>query len=289
MRVDLRGEANHALAGGATMRHIHLTRAACAAALLALAPGCLSVCHPVEAPPPADIFPCHEVPQACKNRVHVFFLHGLDPLDFANFQGVHDYVRSLGFLKTYFGLPFHAFHFEKELRRVHEADPEARFVLVGFSYGAGLVRDIACTVQKAGIAIDLVVYMDGVRLEQRDLHRPANVGRVINVLAFDRSADSNVAEAENHVLEGVWHFGMPSHPQVLRLLGRELGELAAQVPFVQYGAGMPGGPVRAVPLPQRENETWGFLRPDEHAKGAEAPAPTADASAAPPAREAVSR
>ena len=90
--------------------------------------------------------------------------------------------------------------------------------------------------------------------------------RVINVLAFDRNAESNIPTAENHVVEDVWHFGTPTHPQTLRLLGQELGVIAARVPFVQMGVAREGPPVTAPPQPRKDGEPWGFLRPDEHAR-----------------------
>jgi len=249
--------------------------AALALLALSLSPGCLRFCHPVEAPPPEEAA-CHELPQACKNHVYVFFVHGLDPLDLANLSGVNDHVRSLGFIKTYYGQPFHVYHFAGELRKVHECDPEARFVLVGFSYGAGLARDLAGAVEKDGIAVDLLIYIDGARLEASPLTSPPNVVRVVNVLGPDRDDNANVPGAENHVVDDVWHFGTPTHPQTLRILEQELGAVAERVPVVQtLPVTGPGAmPVLPPPLPAG----WGFLRPDGHARGAERPPPMADAS-----------
>src|SRR5439155_11479436 len=115
--------------------------------------------------------------------VHVFLIHGMDPLDFANLSGVRDYIQSLGFIKTHYGQLYHLWEFKKELRRVHEEDPEARFVLIGFSFGANMVRELANAVKQDGIVIDLLVYLGGNTLENTPPNRPDHVLHIVNILA----------------------------------------------------------------------------------------------------------
>src|SRR5437763_11677820 len=75
--------------------------------------GCLSFCHPIDPIAPEQAAPAQALPEACRHHVYVFFIHGLDPLDFANLSGVRDYVQSLGFIKTYYGQLYHLWYFEK--------------------------------------------------------------------------------------------------------------------------------------------------------------------------------
>src|SRR4051794_18338269 len=53
---------------------------AVALAALAAAPGCLRFLHPVDPPTKEQIAPSAALPNCCRNHVHVFFIHGMDPL-----------------------------------------------------------------------------------------------------------------------------------------------------------------------------------------------------------------
>jgi hypothetical protein len=207
--------------------------AGCALLALTLGTGCLGFVHPVDPLPPKNVFRCEGVPQACKNRVHVFVVHGIDPLDLANLDGLCDYLHELGFIKTHFGLPYHAYQFDREIRKIHEEDPEVRFVVIGFNYGAGIARDLACSAGVSKIPIDLLVYLDGLQLAQRPLDRPGNALRVLNVLTKKGSPTLKIAKAVNAECDDVWHFGAPTHPHTLKLLAGELAQVAARVPIVE--------------------------------------------------------
>jgi hypothetical protein len=236
------------------------------AAGLAGGPGCLSFCHPVD-PPKADLVqPCQDAPKFCRDHVYFFFVHGLDPLDFANLSGVRDYVQALGFTKTYYGQLYHSFLFEHEIHRIHHDDPEAHFVLVGFSYGANVVRHLAHSAQKDGITIDLLVYLGGNTLENIPEDQPENALQIVNILAsgwiwngatFDR--------AENIHEPDVWHFGSPTHPQTLQTLARELGLIAARLPVPQSEetAAEEQGPSPRLLAPggSAQRGEWDFLKP----------------------------
>lgn len=268
------------------------------AALLAGASGCLSFCHPIDPPKPPERAPCEALPQACRNRVHIFFIQGLDPLDFDNLDGVAEYVQQLGFIKTYYGQLYHTWYFEDELRKVHKEDPEARFVLVGFSFGANMVRCICNSVKKDDIRIDLLVYLGGNTLENTPPNRPDNVLRVVNILATGWIWNgATLDNAENLNYSDCWHFGSPSHPQTLEVLRRELPVVASRVPIVFRAEPEPPPPgptprplpppreVLPQPLPEDEKapqrlppprqvpdqtaarDEWDFLKPDGSAGG----------------------
>jgi hypothetical protein len=196
-----------------------------------LTSGCLGFVHPIHSPQKEDLAACTEVPAACKNRVHIFLINGLDPFEVGNLKGLQDYLHSLGFIKTWYGQPFHAFLFAKEILKIHAEEPTARFVLIGFSYGAGLARDVVDDMCKAGIPADLLVYIDGVDLTQRRLDRPHHALRVINILSCYRDAERKLEAAENMQYDDVWHFGAPTHPKTLKMLAEELAVVALRVPI----------------------------------------------------------
>jgi hypothetical protein len=284
--------------------------AGCAFLALTLCPGCLGFVHPIGSAKHKEVLPCESVPVPCKNRVHIFIVHGIDPLDIANLAGLCEYLNSLGFIKTHFGLPYHVYLFDREIRKIHEEDPTSRFVLIGFSYGAGLVRDLVYSAATSNIPIDLLVYLDGVPLGQRALDRPANALRVLNILTTFRSPTLKLPEAVNADVEGVWHFGAPTHPQTLKMLAEELVPVALRVPIIETPLPpLPGGPrphvvpdnrqrlppplanprspeklpaPREVPPGQARRDAWDFLRPDGGATGVPGTKPISEAQSAGP-------
>jgi hypothetical protein len=215
-----------------------------------------------------------------KHKVHVFFVHGLDPFDLSNFQGLHDYIQSLGFIKTYYGWTYHGYFFDKQIRKLHEEEPDARLVLIGFSYGASMVRDLAHSLNAAGLAVDLVVYIDGVQSDKRPLRRPANAQRMINILAGSRSDRQMMTDAENHRHDNAGHFDTVAHPRTLQVLARALTDVARAVPIVLR---VGHEPPPQLPAPTEAKKDWSFLRPDEYGHGMAGGKPTNAAFESPPA------
>jgi hypothetical protein len=249
-----------------------------AACLLALFPftfaGCLCYLHPVPLPPLAYTQACHVVPKCARDHVYIFFIHGMDPLDYANLTGVRDYVQQLGFHKTYYGQMYHTPYFDHEIRRIHREDPEAHFVLLGFSFGTNFARSIVQSVKDEGIHIDLLVYCGANTLHNNEWDQPKNAGRILNILAwgFIWNGDT-MSEAENINVPDVWHFGSPSHPKTLEWLAKELAVVAASVPFVEPAepviSAEPSGTAEpeTAPTPRpvtpetAERDEWDFLKP----------------------------
>ncbi|HZT81346.1 MAG TPA: hypothetical protein VFA26_14045 [Gemmataceae bacterium] len=241
------------------------------AAGLAAGPGCMCMIHPIDRASPEVLEPCRAAPKGAREHVYVFFVHGMDPLDCANLTGVRDYVQSLGFTKTYYGQLFHTWHFEGEIKKVKEKDPDARIVLIGFSFGANMVCHLANAAKKDGIPIDLMVYLGGNTMKNEPHDQPENVHRMINILAQGCIWNGDTLErAENIQVTGVWHFGSPTHPYTLEVLARELAAVAASVPVPAPPPEpvLPAWPETAPPPRRSTSEKpgtprgdWDFLRP----------------------------
>jgi hypothetical protein len=242
------------------------------AATLLTGTGCLTFCHPV--PPPAKemVAESAALPDGCRNHVYIFLIHGLDPLDAANISGLNDYLRSLGYIKTYYGQLYHLWYFQKELARIHKEDPEARFVLIGFSFGANLVREVAQEARAEQCVIDLLVYLGGNTLEDVPYDRPDNVLKLVNILAAGCVWNGAELEgAENLHVTDVFHFGSPTHQQTLEVLRRELPVVASRVHFTAPAnepfpldaseLGPTPRPVQ-VPPPEGPRDEWDFLKPE---------------------------
>jgi hypothetical protein len=175
------------------------------------------------------------IPAPSRNHVHIFLIHGMDPLDLANMAGLTEYVQQLGYIKTHYGQLYHLWEFKKELRQVHECDPEARFVLIGFSFGANMVRELANAVKDEGVVIDLLVYLGGNTLENTPPNQPDHVIHIVNILAAGCIWNgAQMDRADNHHFTDVWHFGSPTHRKTRELLAYELAVVASRVPFIEF-------------------------------------------------------
>jgi hypothetical protein len=221
--------------------------------------GCMTFLHPIEPPPPEVHTVCKAYPPCCRDHVYVYIIHGMDPFDWANLAGLYDYVQALGFRKTCLGQLYHTLKFEKDMRRVRAEDPSARFVLVGFSFGANMVRYLANSAREDGFPVDLLVYFGGNTLKNEAYDQPDNTAHIVNVLACGAVWNGTwMDRAENVYVGDVYHFGSPSHPYSLEMLARELAVVASHVEVVE------DGPV----VPAEHMGEWDFLKPVSRLKPA---------------------
>jgi hypothetical protein len=232
--------------------------------------GCLGFVHSVPPPPTEQAESALSLFKASRDHVYVMFVNGLDPVNYGNLLGLRDYVTALGFHKTYYGQIYHLWYFEQEIRRVHEADRDARFVLVGFSLGVNVIDAVAKGVKDDGIPIDLLVFLSGNHpVMHMPKDRPENVGRIVNILASGLLKSRGERDwAENVRLKDTRHFDSPTHQETLDTLARELTMLAASVPVVQPEETMPPAleetpTPRPLQLPRAaaRKDAWDFLKP----------------------------
>lgn len=233
--------------------------------------GCLRYLNPVIPLPLELVEPCKSLPKPCKSHVHIFLMSGMDVLNCGNLTGVRDYLLALGFNQTYHGYLHHAPWFDSELRRLHKEDADARFALIGYGLGGPMLQAVAKAVESDGIAIDLLVLLDGEAKVLPGGATPGNVQRAIHLQSCwlgELGEPSAVPEGiDRSTLHGVSHFGLPSHSHTLQLLTLELGAVAAGVPFVVPSpAVIPGAEDAPTPRPVSKQpvqvpEAWDFLKP----------------------------
>jgi hypothetical protein len=232
-------------------------------------PGCLSFLNPIGPPPPQQAFSTLSIPPIYRNHVYIFMVHGMDPLDMSNLSGLRDYIHELGFIKTFYGQVYHYLEMKYHMGLIHEKDPLARFVLIGFSFGANVARELAYDAKEEGVPVDLLVYLGGNTLENTPRDRPAHVGHVVNILASGCIWNGcQMDNAINMHYDHVWHFGSPSHVDTRAVLAQELALAASRVRVV----------LKPPPLPR----DWGGLPP---AGSEEAPPPRKVSEEAPPPRK----
>ncbi|GBD36635.1 hypothetical protein HRbin36_01760 [bacterium HR36] len=175
-----------------------------------------------------------QLPAEAKQHVYLFFLNGVDPLEFGQLSALRDYCRELGFGKSWYGQFYHRWYFQRVIEDIWQRDSQARFVIVGFSAGAIAARDLANALQRENIPIDLLVYIGGATLTNSPRSRPENVGRVIHVRANDPIFRGWAIDgADNVKCQDVWHFGTPNHPETRRRLAEALAEITGKIPVPQ--------------------------------------------------------
>jgi hypothetical protein len=240
------------------------------AAALAGTSGCLGFCHPVDLSHVADDATCKNLPKCWRDHVYIFLVNGLDPVNYGNLTGLRDYLQGMGLNRSYYGQIYHAWYFENEIRHIHEQDPNAHFVLIGFSVGVNVIDSMARTVQKDGIFIDLMVFLSGNHpVKPLPKQQPENVGRVINILADGCMGNHGErCYAENVRLIETFHFGSPTHPVTLEMVAEAIACIVKTVnvaePVAKPLAPAPDEPPtpRPVHIPvSTHKDEWDFLKP----------------------------
>jgi hypothetical protein len=173
--------------------------------------------------------PTRASPSNC-DHVYIFIIQGFSPTDMAKLHQLQDYIHELGFHKTYYNAFYQRSQVDTEIRRIHAEDPEACFVLIGFSFGANAARSACQAVKGDGICIDLLVYLGGNTLRDIPEDQPENAAKIYNILAWGCIWNGHtMSRAENIQATDCWHFGSPMHPYTLDMLARELPLVAGHV------------------------------------------------------------
>lgn len=190
--------------------------------------------------------PCHDLPRCARNHVYIFMLNGFDPLNCCHFSSLRGYVIGLGFNKVYSGEMYHAGWFARELRRIKQDDPDARFAVIGFSFGANYAQLMCQLLGEDGVRPDLLLYLGGDTLANTSAGCAGNACRVINItgkgcvmLAGGVWNGEDLTGAENSRLPEVSHSELPTHAHTLEVIAHELMMLAASVPVVMPVAPFP--------------------------------------------------
>lgn len=186
--------------------------------------GCLSFLNPV---PESLRHEAQCVPNPCRRCVHVFLIHGLDPLDAANLDEVRDHLRQIGFVNTHIYQYYNCTQIKEAALATNAAHPGEPIAFVGFSLGTLAARRVTHELHDEHcVNVDMLFYIGGWFLKDQEYSRPPYVKRCIHVLGrgCDR-AGVPLPDADNIRVDRQ-HFGSPTEENVLRRLQDELDALA---------------------------------------------------------------
>jgi hypothetical protein len=170
---------------------------------------------------------------ACSNlsHVYIYFIHGLDPCDYANLRGVEQICHDLGYCNTVYTTMTQSDEVISHVECTKARDPQARIVIYGYSAGADIARRVTNKLHdRDGIDVDLLFYVSGIILIDTKSARPEYVGKIIHILDGGKIIPGmKLSGADNYRFSDVWHFGTPMHPRTLAILEHELEQQALLV------------------------------------------------------------
>lgn len=205
--------------------------------------------HPLQSPGQPLRSECASIPAAERDHVYVFFINGADPLCVGNLNGLCAYIKSLGFNQCEFGQMYHTRSFYRKICKIKAGDPQAKFVVFGYSLGANCALMLTHWLKDDGVNIDLLVYLGADMVYPGERSRPDNAMRIMNIMGhgsiwfggdlFIRDIDMDGAQ-NLHLDAG--HFSLPSQAETITSLVQEIINVANRP------AGMPQ-PDETPPVP----------------------------------------
>ena len=228
--------------------------------------GCASLGHRLVPLASEDLGPVLATHPEARTHVYTFLINGNDPLLLGNFPAVQQEIFRWGFPHTWYGEMYHVGQFEREIRQIHQRDPDARVVLVGFSYGGMLAQRLARRLARDGIHINRLILIDAFGVDEAADAPEGYHGRTVNISGESYFQPAQVIEdGENIQVPEYHHFAIPTHASVLHRVSEELAAAAQEVPvWLPARAEMfPAGPVPRphAPEPPPLPREWDFLQP----------------------------
>jgi pimeloyl-ACP methyl ester carboxylesterase len=234
-------------------------------------PGCMAI-NPKPIPlAPECTAACADVPCQCRGKVYVFLMSGFDPLDLDRVGDFRAALIRAGFTKVYNGQFYHDVYFAKEMHRLATEEPDARFVVVGFSLGAEFAVSLAESVGHQGIPISLLASVDPYWWSTAPAKSPSNVQQVMHIhgepLLFAQRAS---AGAEVQIPES-FPANVTAHPLAVETLARALANVAGTLPpppaspVPQLADDLPTP--RPVTRTSNPRDAWDFLKPTASLRG----------------------
>jgi hypothetical protein len=168
------------------------------------------------------------------NHLYVFCINGGDPIGLGNFNGLSQHLKTHGCPNTYYGQLWHTRRFHNQIKEIHASDPQAQIALIGYSFGANRVRTLANDLNSDGIPVELLIYMAGDTISDRDASRPRNVARILNIRAKGLALYGGNLFFEGGELTGARnefvntrHMLVPTRAETIEYVTQELAALAA--------------------------------------------------------------
>ncbi|HEY1189698.1 MAG TPA: hypothetical protein VGE74_18770 [Gemmata sp.] len=215
------------------------------------------------------VVPCHKgyqkslehgadcpLPTTCRNRVHVFMIHGLTPSTDRGLNALRLKLGENGFPMVGTGEMCHWWWVKNEIECIRQNDSAARFVLIGYDYGAAVATGLARDLRAKNINVDAVVLLD-----------PKGCGPdpcgVNTLMIVNGRSTACAPHSARVVVPDATHFGLPAHPTTVAVVTDLLSGIAFQtyepeveeIPVWSY----PHAPEAVHLSPNKTGAEWDFL------------------------------
>jgi hypothetical protein len=236
------------------------------AAGLMAGPGCLCLNPtPIDLPPDCTNA-CADVPCACRGKVYIFLLSGFDLFDTDRVADFRAALIRAGFTKVYNGQFYHDTYFAGEMRRLALKEPDAKFVLVGFSLGADEAVSLAESVSQHNIPITLLASVDPYWWSDAPAQAPRNVQQVMNIHGEPLLIAGRMSAGTDVQIPETFPANITAHPLTAEHLARSLAEIAGTLPRPEPPPTLPIVETTPTPRPVANRhelpaDAWDFLRP----------------------------
>ena len=165
--------------------------------------------------------PYYDTSTPCRNRVHVFTLHGLTPSTDSGLNTLRLKLGENGFAKVGMAELCSAHWVKNEIERIRLHDPDARFVLVGYDLGGAVAVSLTRDLTAKGVPVDALILLN-------PLCCSAEPCGVNTLLIKSAKATSCVPHSAKVVVPDASHFGLPAHPATVTAVTELLREIALQ-------------------------------------------------------------
>jgi hypothetical protein len=199
--------------------------------------------------------PADTVPEENKACVYVFLFDDYNPFAAGHLADIRDYLNKLGFGKTYYGWPHHVDDFQVELATVSAERPNTQFAIIGYGHGAKAAHQLAAFADTVGIPIDVMILLEpsGIDLTAGE--------PVLNTIVL-RGADLAPDEAGTFVGKYLHAGDLPTNPEVLKIIEREITLLGLSLPPPVCPPVPPVFLVPPMPAPRNVLPDWKPLPPE---------------------------
>lgn len=165
--------------------------------------------------------PEFDLPTPCRNRVHVFMVHGLTPSTDCGLNALRIKLGENGFPMVGIGELCHYWWVKDEIECIRHNDPDARLVLLGYDYGAPVAVSLARSLKEKNVPVDAVVLLD-----------PKGCGPdpsgVYTLLIANGGSTACAPHSARVVVPGATHFGLPAHATTVAVITDLLNNIAAR-------------------------------------------------------------
>lgn len=186
-------------------------------AIVAANAGCVSCCHESYAKAWHAAPDC-ELPPDCRGRVHVFMVHGVTPTHDCGLAALRRRLAESGFAQVGEGELLSAPCIAIEIKRIHQCDPGAKFVLIGYDFGGAAAAWLARDLTEKRIPVEAVVLLN-----------PLGCGEpcgVRTLLVTSGCTTSTAPFTERVVVATASHARLPGHPTTVAVVTKLLKEIA---------------------------------------------------------------